>query len=167
MILEPSTWGALFFKFTGCSVRSVHIGYGLYSGRAVAFRPIGRAKASSRLSIDFRTNHGKMLPMSDPTFTFAIRDRIDAFEELADRFVFEIFDLPWALMTDESTLSDFNGCGLDNREDLKALDDEAYRAYWEEWVVKRVCEHYRVESFPVTIPMVQLLERIDRAAPLQ
>ena len=108
-----------------------------------------------------------MLPMSDTPFTFALRDRIDAFEELADRFVFEIFDLPWALMTDESTLSDFNGCGLDNREDLKALDDGAYSEYWEEWVVKRVCDHYRIESFPVTIPMVKLLERIDRAAPLQ
>ena len=139
----------------------------LGEGRRFSNSKKSRSFKSSELSIDFRTNHGKMLAMSDTPFTFAERDRIDAFEELADRFVFEIFDLPWALMTDESTLSDFNGCGLDNREDLKALDDEAYRAYWEEWVVKRVCEHYRVESFPVTIPMVQLLERIDRAAPLQ
>ena len=105
--------------------------------------------------------------MSDTPFTSATSDRIDAFKELADRFLREILDLPWALITDESSLSDFNGCGLDDREDLRTLDDEAYRAYWEKWVVERVCERYRIESFSVTIPMVQLLARIDRAAPLQ
>ena len=105
--------------------------------------------------------------MSDTPFTFSPRDRIDAFAELAERFLQEILDLPWALMTDESSLSDFNGCGLDDRDDLGELDGEAHKAYWNQWVVARVCDRYRIEPFPVTIPMVQLLERIDRAAPLQ
>lgn len=108
-----------------------------------------------------------MLQMNDTRVTFAASDRIDAFKELADRFLREILDLPWALITDESSLSDFNGCGLDDRQDLGAFDDEAFRAYWEKWVVERVCAHYRIESFPVTTPLVQLLARIDRAAPLQ
>lgn len=109
----------------------------------------------------------KCFPMSDTPLVFASGDRIDAFKELADRFLSEIFGLPWALMTDESALSDFSGCGLDDREDLRTLDDEAYGVYWDKWVVTRICERYRIESFPVTIPMVQLFERIDRVAPLQ
>ena len=99
--------------------------------------------------------------------SYAPRDRIEAFEELANEFVHEIFGLPWALITDESTLTDFSGCGLDTREDLEELDDEAHRAFWDQGVVERVSERYRIESFPVTISMVQLFERIERAAPLQ
>jgi len=99
--------------------------------------------------------------------TYAPRDRIDAFEELANDFVREVLGLPWALMTDDSALSDFSGCGLDDRDDLKGLEDEAHRAFWDDWIVERVCERYRIEAFPVTIGMVQLFERIDRAAPLQ
>ena len=106
--------------------------------------------------------------MSEKTpLTYAPRDRIDAFEELANEFVREILGLPWALMTDESALSDFSGCGLDARHDLDVLDDEAYRAFWETWIVERVCDRYRIEPFPITIPMVQLFERIHRATPLQ
>jgi hypothetical protein len=88
--------------------------------------------------------------------TYAPRNRIDAFEELAEDFVHEVLGLPWALMTDESSLSDFSGCGLDGRDDLTGLDDEAHRAFWDEWVVECVCQRYRVEAFPVTISMVQL-----------
>ena len=99
--------------------------------------------------------------------TYAPRDRIDAFEELANDFVREVLCLPWAMMTDESALSDFSGCGLDDRDDLDGLDNEAHRAFWDKWVVERVCDRYRIESFPVTIYMVQLFERIERAAPLQ
>ena len=99
--------------------------------------------------------------------TYAPRDRIDAFEELANDFVREVLGLPWAMMTNESALSDFSGCGLDDRDDLGWLDDEAHRAFWDKWVVERVCDRYRIESFPVTIYMVQLFERIERAAPVQ
>lgn len=105
--------------------------------------------------------------MTDTPLAFASSDRIDAFKELAGRFLSEIIGLPWALMTEESALSDFSGFGLDDRENLRAFDDEAYGVYWDTWVVKRICERYRIESFPVTIPMVQLFERIDRAAPLR
>ena len=49
--------------------------------------------------------------MSEKPLIFAARDRINAFEELANEFVREVFGLPWALMTDESALSDFSGCG--------------------------------------------------------
>lgn len=100
------------------------------------------------------------------SLTYAPRDRINAYEALANEFVREILGLPWALMTDESALLDFSGCGLDAQDDLEVLDDEAYRAFWEKWVVERVCDRYRIESFPVTIPMVQLLERIERAVRL-
>ena len=99
--------------------------------------------------------------------TYAPRDRIDAFEELANDFVREVLGLPWALMTDESALSDFSGCGLDGRDDLIGSDGEAHRVFWDKWVVERVCERYRIEAFPVTISMVQLFDRIERAAPLQ
>jgi hypothetical protein len=105
--------------------------------------------------------------MSDTPVTFASSDRIDVYKDLVDRFLSEIFGLPWALMTDESALSDFSGCGLDDREDLRGFDDDAYGAYWDRWVVERICERYRIESFPVTIPMVELLDRIYRAAQLQ
>ncbi|VVE49268.1 hypothetical protein PCO31111_04623 [Pandoraea communis] len=99
--------------------------------------------------------------------SYAPRDRINAYEALANEFILEILVLPWALMTDETALSDFSGCGLDAREDLEVLDDEAHRAFWEKWVVERVCNRYRIESFPVTIPMVQLFERIESATRLQ
>lgn len=101
------------------------------------------------------------------SLTYASRDRINAFGELANEFLREILGLPWALMTDESSLSDFSGCGLDTQSDLEVLDDDAHRAFWEKWVVERVCSRYRIEPFPVTIPMVQLFERIERATPLQ
>jgi hypothetical protein len=110
---------------------------------------------------------GKISSMSDKPVVFASSDRIDAFKELPDRFVNDIFGLPWALMTDESALSDFRGCGLDDREDLSGYDDAAYAAYWDQWVVERICTRYRVESFPVSILLVQLFERIDRATSLQ
>lgn len=99
--------------------------------------------------------------------TYAPRDRIDAFGELANEFVREILGLPWALMTDESTLSDFSGCGMDTLSDLEGLDDDAHRAFWEKWVVERVCGRYRIEPFSVTISMVQLFERIEGATPVQ
>jgi hypothetical protein len=106
--------------------------------------------------------------MSEKTpLTYAPRDRIDAFGELANEFVHEILGLPWALMTDESALSDFSGCGLEARHDLEILDDEAHRVFWEKWIVERVCGRYRIEPFLITIPMVQLFERIQRATTLQ
>lgn len=101
-----------------------------------------------------------------PPLTYAPSDRIDAFDELANEFLHEILGLPWALMTDESALSDFHGCGL-SEEELDGLDDQARNDYWDEWVVRRVCERYRIEPFPVTIHMAALFARIERAAPLQ
>lgn len=98
---------------------------------------------------------------------YAPRDRIDAFGELANEFVREILGLPWALMTDESALSDFSGCGPEDQHDPEGLDDEAHREFWDKWIVERVCGRYRIEPFSVTIPMVQLFERIQRAIALQ
>lgn len=99
--------------------------------------------------------------------TYAPRDRIDAFGELANEFVREILGLPWALMTDESALSDFSGCGLEAQHDLEGLDDEGHRVFWETWIVERVCGRYQIEQFPVTISMVQLFEQVQSATNLQ
>jgi hypothetical protein len=101
-----------------------------------------------------------------PPLTYASSDRIDAFEELATEFLREILELPWALMTDESALSDFHGCGL-GADKLNGQHESTRDGYWDEWVVRRVCERYRIERFPVTIRMVDLFARIERAAPLQ
>jgi hypothetical protein len=98
---------------------------------------------------------------------YAPRDRIDAFGELANEFVREILGLPRALMTDESTLSDFSGYGPEDQHDPEGLDDEAHREFWDKWIVERVCGRYRIEPFPVTIPMLQLFKRIQRAIALQ
>lgn len=97
-------------------------------------------------------------------FMLASTDRMDIHQDLANKFLDEILDSPGALITDESSLTDFNGCGLDDRDDLAGLGNEAFRAYWEAWVVERVCERYLIEPFPVTIDIVELFESIDRAA---
>jgi len=101
------------------------------------------------------------------SLVYAPRDRIDAFGELANEFVREILGLPWALMTDESALSDFSGCGPEDQHDLEGLGDDARREFWDKWIVERVYSRYRIEPFPVTIPMVQLFERIQRSTTLQ
>lgn len=103
--------------------------------------------------------------MSEKTpVNYAPSDRIDEFKELASDFLNEVLGLPWALITDESALSDFSGCGFAMVADA---DDETRHAMWEQWVVDCVCQRYRIEPFPVSILLVQLFERIDRAAPLQ
>lgn len=96
--------------------------------------------------------------------SYAPSDRIDEFNELASDFLSEVLGLPWALITDESALSDFSGCGLDC---VDGEDDETRQTMWEKWVIECVCQRYRIEPFPVSILLVQLFERIDRAAPPQ
>jgi hypothetical protein len=102
-----------------------------------------------------------------PPVVFAPSDGVDAYASLSEEFVREILALPWAMISDASCLSDFCGCGLDDRDDLQGLDDVAFNAFWDKWIVERVCERYRIEAFAVTIRMVDLFARIERVAPTQ
>lgn len=105
--------------------------------------------------------------MSKPSVIFAATEHVDAYEELCANFVHEILELPWALISDESRLSDFRGLGQSKRADSAEVEDAAAEAYWDEEIVSRVCDRYGVQSFPVDIKMVDLFARIDRVLPPQ
>lgn len=105
--------------------------------------------------------------MSKPTVIFAATEHVNAYEELCAEFVREILELPWAMISDESRLSDFRSLGQGQHLDSAGFDDAGAEAYWDEKIVIRVCDRYGVESFPVDIKMVDLFARIDRVLPRQ
>jgi hypothetical protein len=107
------------------------------------------------------------ISMSKPSVIFAATEHVDAYEELCAEFVHEILALPWAMISDESRLSDFRSLGQSQRGDSTGVDDAAAEAYWDEKIVRRVCDRYGVESFSVDIKMVDLFARIDRMLPRQ
>lgn len=113
---------------------------------------------------------------SPPTpVQFAAHERVDAFGFTAETFITEVLGLPWAFISDESTLADFSGIGLpeeddeheDEDVDAPAADAEARHERWAGRIVDRICTRYRIDRFPVTIRLVDLFARIEGAAPLQ
>jgi hypothetical protein len=97
------------------------------------------------------------------TIVWASKDTIDQYDTTAREFLKAIFgqDLSECLLTDESNLSDFATCGLPEALANQASTmNEAYQA-WDDWVVPRVCAHYRIEPFDTRIRLIELFRLIE------
>jgi hypothetical protein len=105
--------------------------------------------------------------MSKPTVIFAPAEHVSAFEELCESFIREILELPWAMISDESRLSDFRILGRSHREDDTSFDDAAAEAHWDAQIVTRICARYGLENFSVDIRLVDLFARINGVLPAQ
>ena len=94
----------------------------------------------------------------------AAQERIDDFECTAVEFFRAVLGMDYGecIVTDESRLSDFAGCGLpediaDATRSLKALYSE-----WNAWVVPVICSRYSLTEISTTILLVDLFEQIER-----
>ena len=105
--------------------------------------------------------------MDPPVVIFSSTERVSHYDALSKSFVRVVLGLPWAMISDDSMLVDFRGCGLPSRADGAAFDDAAADAYWDTFIVERVCAQYGIEKFPVEIRMIDLFARIDSLLPPQ
>jgi hypothetical protein len=102
---------------------------------------------------------------------WADRFQILAFEQIATVFFQDILGMEYSaiLITDESALSDFAGCGdscSDFPSDLKdyALPRAELYNPWRKWVAKKISERYAIDIPEAgMIFLVDLFRRIETA----
>ena len=96
--------------------------------------------------------------------TLAEQDRIDLYEATATEFFRSVLDMDYSecLVTDESRLSDFAGCGMpDELADATPGLKELYAA-WRVWVVPVIRDRYGLDDVVPSILLVDLFERIEQ-----
>ena len=93
--------------------------------------------------------------------------QIVAFEEIAMVFFKEILDMDYLamLVTDESALSDFVGCGEDCGDfpqELNNLSVQRKDRYelWSKWVCRKISDRYGIELSDARIYLVDLFRQI-------
>ena len=95
----------------------------------------------------------------DKRVTFASTNRMEYFEREAERFMGEMFGFePGSyLVTDESRLSDFFPCGLDDASVDAAESLEATYEAWDRWALEELERRYGVKPEATTILLTDLL----------
>lgn len=91
----------------------------------------------------------------------APQDEIQNFEDVASTFFDRVLDLNFdeCLITDESRLSDFTGCGLPDSIEADTLN--ALYDAWDEWIIGAVREAYGLELNTTSILLIDLFEEIE------
>ena len=107
------------------------------------------------------------IPLTTPTkFELAPQDRIDAYERTAREFMREILDINYdeCLVTDESRLSDFSGCGIPDEIGEGLTEMRALYDAWDAWVVPVICTRYGLvtSELQTTVRLVDLFEQIEQ-----
>ncbi len=103
-------------------------------------------------------------------FEFADQFQIVAFEEIAIAFLQDILGMNYfeMLVTDESSLSDFVGCGEDCSDFPHELAspllprNEEYEL-WSKWVCRKISDRYGIEVADARIYLVDLFRQIKNA----
>lgn len=95
--------------------------------------------------------------------TLAEQDRIDLYEATATEFFRSVLDMDYSecLVTDESRLSDFAGCGMPDELADATIGLQGLYAAWRVWVVPVIKELYGLDNVAPTILLVDLFERIE------
>lgn len=103
-------------------------------------------------------------------FEFADQFQIVAFEEIAMTFFQDILGMNYfeMLVTDESALSDFVGCGEDCSDfphelEKASLPRKEEYELWGNWVCRKISDQYGIEVRNVRIYLVDLFRQIKAA----
>lgn len=91
----------------------------------------------------------------------APQEEIKNMEDIASTFFERVLDLNFdeCLVTDESRLSDFSGCGLPDSIEADTLN--ALYDAWDEWIIGVVNEAYGLKLNTTSILLVDLFEEIE------
>ncbi len=91
----------------------------------------------------------------------APQEEIKNMEDIASTFFERVLDLNFdeCLVTDESRLSDFSGCGLPDSIEADTLN--ALYDAWDEWIIGVVYEAYGLKLNTTSILLVDLFEEIE------
>jgi hypothetical protein len=101
----------------------------------------------------------------------AEQNNIDTYEIIGIHFFSAIFNMDWyeILVTDESRLSDFRFCGMeDNQENLDYLTLNQQYELWDDFVTKKIMDRYNVDINDVStkVLLVDLFELIKTSLAL-
>jgi hypothetical protein len=135
-------------RFRHDAIAASIINWGVFGGGATVTEAIAALETSFANAKAERQRSGESLPRpgTHVPVRFASRERVEKHAELENDFTYRVLKLPWAFISDESSLWDFHG---------QETNDE---------LVQRIREEYGVDvSDNPDASIAEILERIAAA----
>lgn len=100
-----------------------------------------------------------------PEIIMSEQHQITEFDAIAAEFFGAILSLDYSacFVSDESSLSDFFGCGMPDDLPEGEIDVNALYDQWDAWVIAKIAEVYGIQIEATTLSMVDLFNRIQVA----
>lgn len=91
------------------------------------------------------------------------QDRIEQYEQIARRFFSDVLNcnLDECLITDDSYLNDFSGCGIDNEPNDAWSNLKEFNEAWDAWILNKLKMKYGLEYLTTAMPLLTLFRDLE------